>query len=80
MEIDPKNERKQMTFMRAVSFAGEFGFVIALPLVVFVYAGKWLDARYNSKWFVVVGLLISISLSTVWLTRVIRRILDDLKK
>ena len=54
-----------------VSIASEMGFIIALPLLLFVLAGKWLDAKVHDTfpWFVLVGLVLAIASTTAWLTK-----------
>ncbi len=54
----------------------EFGIMLALPLILFVLAGKWLDAKYNQKFFVIIGLFLAIGLSSYMIYKKIK----DLKK
>ena len=64
MEI-PKNNWK------IVNLAMELGFIIALPLLVFAFAGKWLDDRLalSTPWFTLLGMVIAITSTTIWLTK-----------
>ncbi|MEJ0021161.1 MAG: AtpZ/AtpI family protein [Candidatus Doudnabacteria bacterium] len=57
-----------------VSLATEMGFIIALPLLVFALGGKWLDARMHNStpWFTLLGILLAITSTTIWLTRKIK--------
>ena len=53
-----------------VSFASEFGFVIALPLILFVFVGRRLDARYGTnKFFVLLGILLALVSSIIYLSK-----------
>ncbi|MBX4204644.1 MAG: AtpZ/AtpI family protein [Candidatus Doudnabacteria bacterium] len=53
-----------------VSLAGEFGFIIAIPLVVFALAGKWADAKFGTfPWITLAGILIAIISTTIWMTK-----------
>jgi hypothetical protein len=60
MPIDPK-DRKYMIL--GLKIAGDFGASIAIPVIVFVVIGKWLDTKYG-LWpfftvfaFVIAGLI-----------------------
>ena len=66
--------------MRATSLAFEMGFIIALPLVAFALLGKYLDKRWGTNYIVLIGILLAIVSSTVWLSKRIKSILEDLKK
>lgn len=64
---------------RMVSLASEFGFVIALPLICFGLLGKWLDARYHThKAFTLVGILLALIASVVFLSKRIMVIRKEL--
>lgn len=43
----------------------EFAFLIAVPLIVGIWGGKWLDAKYNHRFFVVIGILLGIAVSCI---------------
>ena len=44
--------------------AGELGYLIALPVVLFALAGKWLDGRFGTKpWCVIAGFVLAALLS-----------------
>jgi len=59
--------------------AMEFGLLIALPLIVFVYLGKWLDARYHTKFLVLIGLFLALTISIVGIAKRIKEIRKRLK-
>ena len=75
---EAKIEQKR-TLMNALSFATDFGFIIALPLIGLGFLGKWLDARLHTKYITLLSILLAITLSTIWMTRKIKTILADLK-
>ena len=79
-EPDQKDANKQVTMMKTLGFATEFGFIIALPLVAFLFLGKYLDNKYQTEYFALIGILLALTLSTTWLYRKIRSILNDLRK
>lgn len=42
----------------------QFALIMAAPLLVFIYLGKWLERKYDSQIFVVAGILLALSLSS----------------
>ncbi len=55
-------DRKYYLF--AVRIIGDFGASIAVPVVVFVLIGQWLDAKYDkSPWFTVIAFALAAVLS-----------------
>ncbi|MBI4053923.1 MAG: AtpZ/AtpI family protein [Candidatus Doudnabacteria bacterium] len=58
------------TKLKIISFAFEFGFIIALPIVIFLLAGKYLDDRLGTAPYLkILGVLLAIITTTIWLTR-----------
>ena len=57
----------------------EFALIIALPLIVFIYAGKWLDTKTNHHFFVIVGILLALGLSSYMIYRKIVQVRNMLK-
>ena len=50
--------------------AGDFGASIAVPVVIFVLIGQWLDGRYgNTYLFTAFGFLVSAIISGIIITR-----------
>ncbi len=59
---EQKPGRKVMGFM--LFEAGmEFALLIAVPLIAFVLLGKWLDARWHTKFVVIIGILLALTIS-----------------
>jgi hypothetical protein len=57
-----------------ISLATEFGFIIALPLVAFALAGKWLDHKFNTFPFITLGgIVLAITSTTIWMTKRIKQ-------
>ena len=72
MEPNPKKtEDPEVKKWALVNLAMELGYIIALPLVVFALAGKWLDHRLADKtpWFTLLGIILAITFTTIWLTK-----------
>jgi len=55
----------------------ELGYIIALPLLGFALAGKWLDQRlhHSIPWFTLLGIVLAIAATTAWLTKKIKEYL-----
>ena len=79
-ELKPSGSEKQVNNMKILGFASEFGFIIALPLVAFIFLGKYLDTRANTKYFTLIGVLLALTLSVTWLYKRIKVILKDFRK
>ncbi|HAG27564.1 TPA: hypothetical protein DCG61_02185 [Patescibacteria group bacterium] len=68
---------KQINFAKSLSLALQFAFMILLPLLVFGGIGKWLEQRYDNKLWVMAGLLLALTTSTVWFYRKINDLYKD---
>jgi len=63
MQENPQNSDRQY-YLFALKIMGDFGVVIAVPVIVFVLAGQWLDDKYGrSPLFTVFGFLIAVLIS-----------------
>ena len=68
METEPAKQKNGLTKGQLASLAFELGFIIALPIVAFGFAGKWLDARYGTEpLFTLVGIIFAIASTSVWI-------------
>jgi predicted permease len=57
-----KSDRKYWLF--ALRIAGDFGITIALPVVIFAYVGKRLDARFDTApWLLIAGFVLAAVIS-----------------
>lgn len=54
----------------------QFAVIMAIPLLGFIYLGKWLESKYHSKLFVVTGILLALALSSY----LIYKKIDEVKK
>lgn len=51
-------DRKYILF--AIKIVGNFGGTIAIPVVIFVLGGQWLDKRYHaSPWFTIMAFVLA---------------------
>lgn len=68
---------KQITLMKSLSFAIQFGFMIVIPLLVFAYAGKWLSVHFHNQIFFYAGLILALLTSTAWFYKRISDLYKD---
>ena len=70
------NQKKEKQFS-ALGLAWNLGYTIAVPIVVFALAGRYLDKKLGtSPWLLLAGILISIAVSS-W--AVYKKTLDIMK-
>lgn len=69
-------QNKRITNYEVFSFALEFGFIIALPLFVFTYLGKYLDHAFSQGWITPVVIILALILSVLLLTKKITGMRD----
>lgn len=67
-------------FVRAFALAVEFGFIIAIPLVIFGLLGKYLDNRLHTHYILLLGVLLALGASTAALWIRFRQIIKDMKQ
>jgi hypothetical protein len=48
MEQRPDNSNDRKYYLFALRIAGDFGASIAIPVVVLVLAGRWIDGKYHT--------------------------------
>ncbi len=79
LKIQPTIKHTNVSLALTVQLVVEFGFVIAIPLVVFGLAGKWLDAKtQHHNLFVLLGILLALILSVTILVKRINGIRKSL--
>ena len=73
----PDNESgNKVNDFKAWSLAGELGYTIAIPIVVFALLGRFADKTWGtSPWFLLLGILISITASSWLIYRKVKEIL-----
>lgn len=77
-ETNPKSKRI-FNAISMYSVAMEFAFIIAFPLIAFVLIGRWADARYGTKYIVVIGIFLGLSTSVVGITKQIKKLSAQMK-
>jgi hypothetical protein len=78
MENSNRPKPQETNRLGMINLAMEFGYIIALPLVVLGLVGKWLDGKYGTKpWITLAGILLAIILTSTWLTRRIKEYIKN---
>jgi F0F1-type ATP synthase assembly protein I len=66
---------------QALAIGWELGYSIAIPIVLLALGGRLLDRRFGtSPLFLLGGVLLSLLMSTLWLSRIAKRLLSDIEK
>lgn len=76
-KLEKSKSDKQITTVKTLSFAIQFGFMIVIPLLVLAFTGKWLSARYDNPIYLYAGLILALLISTVWFYKRISDLYKD---
>ncbi len=85
-ELDMKktklDEKQHSLYLKTFHFAIEFGFMIVVPLLGFIYLGKFLDNRYNSgnQLYIYVGIVLALITTCLLFMKKIRDIMKDMEQ
>lgn len=81
MTIDRKNDKREdFKMFYSLDLAVRLGFSIAIPLIIFILIGRFLDSYFNTfPVFVLLGLFFGITVSIYEIFRSVLPILDDRK-
>lgn len=64
MSLLPEDPKDRQYMMLGIKIIGDFGAVIAVPVVVFVLIGQWLEGKYgHAPWFTVLAFVLAALLS-----------------
>lgn len=78
-ETKQKNNKERMVFYKTLSLAWELGYIIAGPLVVLAFLGRFLDKKYESSpIFLLSGILLAIVVSSIMVFRKTKKIMEDI--
>ncbi|MBI4414869.1 MAG: AtpZ/AtpI family protein [Candidatus Kerfeldbacteria bacterium] len=65
MKTNPDNSKEKSAVWQALSYAWQFGYTVAVPLVILALLGRFLDRRLDtSPWLLLAGILLSMVIST----------------
>lgn len=72
--------RERGALWQALGFAWQFGYTIAIPLVVFTLVGRLLDRRLGTHpWLLLTGVILAIAVSTTALIVRANRLMSTLQ-
>ena len=87
MNIPENQDQKEIKAQKAemwfqlMGIGIDFAAYLAVPLLAFVYAGKWLDVKYHRHdLFVIIGLFLALALSWYLIFKKIKAIKDVMDK
>lgn len=74
-EKSEKNNKAVFTFGTLAGMVGELGFIIAVPLLVAIVAGIWIDKKFSTTpLFMIMGILLAMTVSTITIGRKIKQL------
>ena len=81
-EMEKRQERGKKAAAGYMLFelGAEFALIMAVPLLAFIYLGKWLERTYDSQIFIVAGILLALSLSSYLIYKKIEEVKNMLNK
>ena len=54
MSLLPEDSKDRKYILMGIRIAGDFGASIAIPVILFVIVGQWLDGKYDKgPWFTI---------------------------
>ncbi len=60
----PQKPSDRAYYLLALRTAGDFGASIAVPVIVFVLIGQWLDEKYHKNpWFTIIAFVLAALIS-----------------
>lgn len=64
MDEKPKKTSDRAYYLLAMRIVGDFGASLAVPVVLFVLVGQWLDEKYHkSPWFTIAAFVLAAAIS-----------------
>ncbi|HSJ65898.1 MAG TPA: AtpZ/AtpI family protein [Gemmatimonadaceae bacterium] len=73
---NPVGEGRHKVDVSGAAYAG-IGLQFAALILVFVFAGQWLDKRFDSQWFTIVGVFVG---ATLGIASMYRRLMADQRR
>ncbi|HBU06517.1 MAG TPA: hypothetical protein DEB09_00360 [Candidatus Magasanikbacteria bacterium] len=81
MALLPENPKDRKYMLMGLRIIGDFGATIAVPVVVFVLIGQWLEGKYGyAPWFTVIAFIIAAVLSGKMIYKKAKQYGDEYKK
>ena len=70
---------KNALLLKALGLSVEFGFIIALPLIILGLLGKWLDTRMHTGYWIILGVLVALGTSISLIGKKLHELSKELK-
>ncbi len=73
-----KTKNNKTDKVSVFSLAFELGYVVAIPIVLLALGGRMIDKKLDSSpWFLLLGVVSAIIISTYWIYKKTTAIIDD---
>lgn len=70
MSLLPSDPKDRKYILLGLRIAGDFGATIAVPLIIFVLIGQWLDGKCSTgPWLTILAFIVSAVLSGIMIYR-----------
>ncbi len=79
-EPPESGQKKRELMAKMFSFTTEFAVVLAAPLIILIYLGKYLDQRLDTHYIVIIGIFVALIISSTWIYRRLKSLNDQLSK
>lgn len=81
MPILPSDPKDRAYILMGLRIVGDFGATIAVPVIIFVLIGQWLEGKYgHAPWFTVIAFVLSAVLSGISIYKKAKRYGEEYKK
>ncbi|MFA7315167.1 MAG: AtpZ/AtpI family protein [Candidatus Magasanikbacteria bacterium] len=81
MSLLPKNNSDRRYTMLGLRIVGDFGAIIAVPIIVFVFIGQWLEGKYgHAPWFTISAFVLAAFLSGKMIYKKAKQYGEEYKK
>lgn len=79
--FEASNPKSQRLFnaVSMYSVAIDFALMIAIPLIGFVFLGRWADNKFNTKYLVLIGIVLGIATSAIAIGKQIKKLAEQMK-
>jgi hypothetical protein len=75
-----KGSPKLLNAMSMLTVGIDFALTIAIPLIIAVYFGKKLDDKFGTNYIVIIGLILAIIVSSISISKQIKKLSKLVKK
>ena len=81
MPLLPQDKKERQYMLLGLRIIGDFGAIIALPVVMFVLVGQYLDEKYATGWkFTALGFILAVPLSGIMIFKKAKAYGEEYKK